>query len=58
MKNIVVLYKNEEDQIICRQLSEKGVAEAKEGGTAGEEYWDEGGAILLDELEEILDKEI
>lgn len=58
MKNVVVLYKNDEDQIVCRQLSATGIALRKAGGNEGEEYWEEGGTILLDELEEILDKEI
>lgn len=58
MRNVVVLYKNEDDQIVCRQLSEAGIAHRKSGKTEGEDYWEEGGTILLDELEEILDKEI
>lgn len=59
MRNVVVLYKNEDDYIVCRQLSEKGIESYKAGGgDEGEGYWEEGGTILLNELEEILDKEI
>jgi hypothetical protein len=55
---MVVLYKDEAGDIICRQLAQKGIDELKAGGEAGEDYWEEGGTILLDELEDILDKEI
>lgn len=58
MRNVVVLYKNEDDYIVCRQLSEKGIESYKAGGDESEGYWEEGGTILLNELEEILDKEI
>ena len=59
MKNMVVLQKNEDGKIYCKQISEKGkefhltpIEESDEG------YWEKGGTILLDELEEILNKEV
>jgi len=59
MKNMVVLQKNEDGNIYCKQISEKGrefhldpTSEKDEG------YWEDGGTILLEELEEILNKEI
>jgi hypothetical protein len=58
MKNMVVLYKDDAGDIVCRQLAQKGIDELKAGGDAGEDYWEEGGTILLDQLEDILDKEI
>lgn len=57
MNNMVVLQKNEEGQIHCKQISETGreyhLSEADDTG-----MWESGGTILLEELEEILDKEI
>lgn len=59
MKNVVVLYKNDDGDVYCRQLTEEGkkhmLAEREENETV---YWEDGGTILLDELEEILDREI
>lgn len=57
MKSVVVLYKEDGD-IYCHKLSKKGVAfymkrNPKDGG-----YWEEGGTIVLSELEEILDSEV
>jgi len=57
MKNIVVLQKQNDGTIICQQITKKGIDyindDKEEGG-----YWEEGGTIVLDELEEILDREI
>jgi len=57
MKNIVVLQKNEHGDIECQQITEKG-QQFMLDGLEDEGHWDEGGTILLDELEEILDRDI
>ncbi len=59
MNNMVVLQKDEDGNIYCKQISEKGkefhltLTEESDKG-----YWKSGGTILLEELEEILDKGI
>jgi hypothetical protein len=61
MKNIVTLQKDEEGNIYCQEISEEGLKLIKrinDGEIKDTGYWDKGGTILLDELEEILDKEI
>ena len=55
MKNMVVLKKDEDGNIYCWQISEQGIEEWE--NEEDNDYWDAGGTILLDELEEILDKE-
>ena len=57
MKNVVCLQKQEDGSIHCSQITMKG-KEQVEHGTVDDGYWEEGGTITLDELEEILDKEI
>lgn len=57
MKNIVVLYKNEDGQIYCQELSPTGQKYVKDN-IEDNGFWDDGGTIVLEELEEILDKEI
>jgi hypothetical protein len=57
MKNIVVLQKNEDGYIECQQITEKGKKYMLDG-KEDEGHWEEGGTILLDELEEILDRDI
>jgi len=59
MKNMVVIQKDEDGKIYCSQISEKGkefhltlTEESDEG------YWEKGGTIVLEELEEILDREV
>lgn len=57
MKNIVVLQKQEDGNILCQQITPKG----KEWYLTGEEdegMWEDGGTIALEELEEILNKEV
>lgn len=56
MKNIVVLQKDDDGNIHCKQISEKGREYIKVYEDQG--MWEEGGTILLDELDEILDREI
>ena len=56
MNNIVVLQKTEDGQIHCRELSEKGI-EFHKDEMEDEGYWNEGGTILLDELDKILSKQ-
>ena len=56
MNNMVVLQKTEDGQIYCRELSEKGV-EFHNSDEEEEGYWDEGGTILMDELDKILSKQ-
>jgi hypothetical protein len=58
MKNIVMLYKNKDGNIYCQQISEDGKNYVLENKGEEERYWEEGGTITIDELEEILDKEI
>jgi hypothetical protein len=57
MKNIVLLSKDEDGSIYCQQLSKTG-KEYVQDTMEDHGFWDEGGTILLEELEEILDKEI
>jgi hypothetical protein len=57
MKNIVTLQKDEDGNIYCKQLSKTGKKYVQDT-TEDPGFWDEGGTILLEELEEILDKEI
>ena len=58
MNNVIVLYKNEDGSIYCHELTEKGVKYWESGDEEGWEYWKEGGTIVvLDEIEEILNKE-
>jgi hypothetical protein len=47
----------EDGSIHCSQITEKG-KEWVETGTVDDGYWEEGGTITLDEIEEILNKEI
>jgi hypothetical protein len=58
MNNMVVLQKDEDGHIHCKQISEAGIEYhlTSEDGTNG--MWEDGGTILLDELEEILDREV
>jgi len=58
MKNMVILQKDDDGNIVCAQISEGGKAFVEEGEEGDEQYWEAGGTILLDELNEILDKEI
>lgn len=56
MKNIVLLY-NEDGNLYCQQITEKG-KEYVEADLEDHGMWEEGGTIVLDELDEILDREI
>ena len=56
MKNIAMLYKTE-DGLYCQQITKKGKQYIDEK-TKDEVYWDKGGTITLDELDEILDREV
>jgi hypothetical protein len=58
MKSVVVLYKDEDGEIYCHKLSKKGVAFYLAGDSEDVGYWEEGGTIVLSELEEILDSEV
>lgn len=58
MKNIVLLQKDEDGHIECQQITPAGIKYMEDNAEIEDEYWDEGGTILLEELEEILDKEI
>lgn len=57
MKNIVILQKQDDGTILCQQITKRGLKYAV-SSTKDEGYWEEGGTILLDELEKILDREI
>jgi len=59
MNNMILLQKNEDGSIYCKAITQKGkeyhldpTAEHDDG------FWDKGGTILLEELEEILNREI
>jgi len=56
MKNMVALQKTENGDIYCYQLGDKGVDHLLKGIDEG--YWQAAGIISLEELEEILDREI
>lgn len=56
MKNIIVLQKDEDDNIFCQQITEKGI-EFYNNAEDDEGMWEDGGTITLDEIEEILNKE-
>jgi len=57
MKNMVILYKTEDGGIYCQQITKKG-KEYVEADMPGHGCWDDGGTIVLSELEEILNREI
>ncbi len=57
MKNIITLQKDGDGNIYCSQVTEAGKEYAKlQKESSG--YWENGGTITLDEIEEILDKDI
>jgi len=61
MKNIIVLQKQANGTIYCAEISEEGVKhmeEALEEGCEDPLYWKEGGTITIEEIEEILDKNL
>ena len=58
MRNMVILQKDEDGNIICSQLSEEGKEFVEDGEEGEVDFWCPGGTILLEELEEILDREI
>lgn len=60
MKNMVVLYQTDDGEIYCKQLTKKGIEYVTEVGYDEDPdgYWEEGGTIFLDELVEILDKDV
>lgn len=58
MKNMVVLQKNEDGNIYCYGITDKGVDFFNSPLEDDKGYWDDGGTILLEELEEILDREV
>lgn len=63
MKNMILLQKKNGENIYCRQISKKGIEFIKNSEKSSDEmdynaFWEKGGTILLDELEEILDREI
>lgn len=57
MKNIITLQKDKDGKIYCSQVTEAGKEYAKLQ-KENSEYWENGGTITLDEIEEILDKDI
>ena len=57
MKNVVLLYKKDDGSLYCQEVTQVGIDYMTEPGD-DHGMWDEGGTIVLDELEEILDKEI
>jgi len=58
MKNIIILKKDENGNIFCRQITLKGKELTEKRAFVKDNYWETGGTILLDEINEILDKEI
>lgn len=57
MKNIILLYKDEDGNLYCQQITEKG-KEYVEADLEDHGMWEEGGTITIDELDEILDRDI
>lgn len=57
MKNVILLQKDKDGNIYCKQITKKGV-EYSENLEGSEGFWEEGGTVLLEEIEEILDKDI
>ncbi len=57
MKNVIMLHKTEDGNIRCQQITKKG-KRYMETVQDDPVYWEDGGTIVLDELEEILDREI
>jgi len=59
MKNVVTLQINEDGDIYCQQITKKGKEFLKTKNEDNDNgYWEPGGVIILEELEEILKKEI
>ncbi len=56
MKNLIMLYKTDDGEIYCQEISKKGV-EYVETDNSGD-YWEEGVVITLDKIEALLDKEV
>lgn len=56
MKNLIMLYKTDDGEIYCQEISKKGVEYIEKDNTG--DYWEEGGTITLDEIEAMLDKEV
>lgn len=60
-RNMVVLFKTSDGQIYCKQITPEGLEAI--GGNFDKEsefediYWEAGGTITLDELDEILSKD-
>lgn len=57
MNNMVILQKDDDGNIYCRQLNEKGITYAK-SDNEDDGMWEEGGTITLEELDEILNCEV
>lgn len=55
MNNVIVLYKDEDGDVCCHEITKKGASAA---ALEDEGYWKEGETILLDEIEEILNREV
>jgi hypothetical protein len=56
MKNMIVLQKLDDGSIWCQQITVKGKEFIKVYKDQG--MWEEGGTIVLDEIDEILNREI
>ena len=52
-----MLYKDEDDNIYCQQITQKG-KEYVEADNDDHGMWEDGGTITMDDLEEILDRDI
>lgn len=57
MKNIIVLQKQEDGTLYCSQITKTGIESMKEEGE-NPGFWDDGGSITFEEIEEILNKDI
>lgn len=60
MNNMILLQKKEDGTIFCSQITEKGKEYVEIFDDAGIDkgYWEDGGTITLDEIDEILNREI
>lgn len=56
MKAIIMLQKLEDGTIYCRRVAPEYNVNISDCGESP--YWEDGGTVVLEEIEELLDKEI
>jgi hypothetical protein len=60
MRNIISLYKDDDGNILCRYITQKGKEYVEECIKTNKlaDYWGEEAVITIDEIDELLDKEL